>query len=257
MNGLSPEKTFSVTIDRWKYSTIFRANVLAENHEQNWASAGIFWTGSPFVTHHLSRHGPAPSCTRAGSRRARARRCSRAAPPGAQRQAPESLNSIALKRSADENGTMPLTAAAEACGAAGQRCGGRFAFFIVAESRQRLVPAGRQHARFGSRRQDPQPPPWWSGTHRIKNHATFGRVPVLSKQTTSTRASTNHGCSCTTGCARPRHWLPRRRPGSSAPGPESSKHRRDHGDRHLPPHVVLFHGLLGCRRESDPTAPPE
>ncbi len=151
------------------------AHVLAENHEQNRvASAGIF-CGSPFSLRTTAAawastivRGPKPLARQ----RARARRCPwRAAPRGRPAAGPESLNSIALKRSADENG---FDAADGSRGslreAAGQRCGD--SVLIVAEPRQRLVqPVGRGgtpgYAR-QSRRQDPRPPPWWSGTRRSK-----------------------------------------------------------------------------------------
>ena len=120
----------------------------------------------------------------------------------------------------------------------------------MAEPRQRLVPAGRQGGTPGgvfgrvdvgalSHRLGGQ------GTHRIKNHATFGQRAGLieadhvnASQHLNRRlflhqdivlAAQSHGCRGEGQGGHQRQAL--------------RNHRRDHGDGDLLPHVVLLHGL--------------
>ena len=123
----------------------------------------------------------------------------------------------------------------------------------MAEPRQRLVPAGRQGGTPGgvfgrvdvgalSHRLGGQ------GTHRIKNHATLGESTGLieadhihTSQNLNRRlllhqdivlAAQSHGCRGEGQGGHQRQALRNHR-----------SHRRDHGDRHLLPQVVLLHGL--------------
>ena len=144
---------------------------------------------------------------------------------------------------------MPLTVAEEACGSRRSALRRSDSRFIVAEPRQRLVPAGRQgrHARRcfrQSRRRGPQPPPGGQGTHRIKITPPSVSVPVLSKQTTSTRASTSTaGCSCTRIlCLRPRATAAAAKAGvviSASPAESSKPLEETTAIDTCSPHMVL------------------